>query len=586
LDKEGAAIEKLIVDKIRSADARMIGPNCMGVISTLVDVKLNATFVAEKPEVGTMAFLSQSGALGAAVLNSLRETDIRFAHFISVGNKADLNENDFVKYWEKDDNISVTTYYLESFENGFEFVKPFMNNEIEKPAIVLKAGKTKSGMIAASSHTGALSSQNKIVDSLLDQYGVIRADNLNEMFNTAKGFENYPIPKGENVAVVTNAGGPAILTVDKLEEEGLKLAELSVETKSKLREIVHPEGSINNPVDLLPGGSAEIYKSVNEILCNDNNVDSVISIFVEPVMVEAASVTEAVNSIHSEKPIFQVVMPLPEFWSKYRENKISQKPIFRNPEDPSEIISNMLFHNIKRSLIREAHEEYSYLLSCSKNIIEGKEGFLDPQKVNELVSTYSIPVAKEVFIDPIKLSQSIEIDYPIVLKAIGSDLIHKSDIGAVKTDIKDHDELVEQANKMIERLNEIGKNVDLFHLQEYVSAKHELLIGGFRDPSFGPVIMFGSGGKYVEVFEDTQIKSAYSSHSDLIDMINKTKIGKILKGVRGENCVDIDMLLIILHNCCKLLIENTNIVEFDINPLLITNNNEYKAVDVRVKIDK
>ncbi len=310
---EGKRNEENLIRKIRNNNLRLVGPNCMGVINTLEEIKLNATFVAEKPEPGGIGFLSQSGALGAAVLNSLRETNIKFAHFISVGNKADVSENDIQKFWMEDENIKVLTFYLESFENGLEFLKIYSEKNKKKPLIILNAGKTKSGMQAASSHTGALSSNDKVINALFKQFVIIRATDLNEMFNTAKGFEEFPIPKGSKIAVITNAGGPAILAVDKLEESGLILAELSNETKSKLRKIVHPEGSINNPIDLLPGGSPEIYKRVNELVLEDKSVDAVISIFVEPVMVDAFEVIETVNSIYSEKPIYQVCMPLPEF---------------------------------------------------------------------------------------------------------------------------------------------------------------------------------------------------------------------------------------------------------------------------------
>ena len=318
MGNDGEEREIKILQKIKNAGALMVGPNCMGIINTLDEIKLNATFVAEKPESGSTGFLSQSGAIGAAVLNSLRETDIKFAHFISVGNKADVNETDVLQFWQNDNNIKTLTFYLESFENGEEFIRPFITGEITKPVIVLKAARTESGMKAASSHTGALSGKDKIVDSLLKQFGIIRADNMKELFNTAKGFENFRMPKGNRVAVITNAGGPAIICVDALENEKLVLAKLGDETKILLREIVHPEGSVENPIDLLPGGTAEVFKRVNEIVAADKNVDAVISIFVEPVMVSPFEVLEHVYSIQSDKPILQVAMPLPELWEKYR----------------------------------------------------------------------------------------------------------------------------------------------------------------------------------------------------------------------------------------------------------------------------
>lgn len=349
--REGAEAEKSILSKVRNSGARLVGPNCMGIINTLNDVKLNATFVAEKPLTGKTAFLSQSGAIGAAVLNSLRETGIKFGHFISVGNKADISENDLLEFWQNDENIETITLYLESFVNGEEFINHFLKGKITKPVIILKAGRTSSGMKAASSHTGALSASDKVVDAVLKQFGIIRVDTLNELFNTAKGFENFSVPHGDKIAVLTNAGGPAILAVDALEKRGLSLAQLTERTKSSLREIVHPEGSVENPVDLLPGGTAEQYKIVNEILLKDENVDAIVSIFVEPVMVSAFPVIENVNSIKNSKPIFQVVMPLPEFWDEYRNNSKYVKPLFRNPEEPSMVISNLLFYS------KNSHEQ-------------------------------------------------------------------------------------------------------------------------------------------------------------------------------------------------------------------------------------
>ena len=236
---DGEHLENTILEKIITANARLVGPNCMGVINS-TNTNLNATFISEMSPMGRIAFQSQSGALGAAILNSLRESDIKLAHFISVGNKADVNENDFLEYWQGDNNIDALTYYLESFNNGLEFIKPFLLNKAQKPVIVLKAGNTESGMRAASSHTGALSSEDRVVNSLLKQAGVIRVDDVNELFNTAKGFEAYPIPRGNKVAVVTNAGGPSILLTDQLDKEELQLAELSEATKIKLRTIVHP----------------------------------------------------------------------------------------------------------------------------------------------------------------------------------------------------------------------------------------------------------------------------------------------------------------------------------------------------------
>lgn len=584
--KEGAEVEKRITQKVKDAGGRLVGPNCMGVINTIESTKLNATFVAEKPATGGTGFLSQSGALGAAVLNSLRETDIKFAHFISVGNKADINENDLLNYWQNDNNIKTITTYLESFVDGENFIKPLITGEVTKPVIVLKAGKTSSGMKAASSHTGALSSQDQVVDALLKQFGILRVDNINELFNTAKGFENFPFPKGNRIAVITNAGGPAILTVDSLEKENLVLAEFSKETQEKLKEVVNPEGSIANPVDLLPGATAKVYKRVNEIVVEDENVDAVISIFVQPVMVEPMEVVESVNEIDSKKPILQIDMPLPEFWEDYRKFSKKNLPIFRNPEDPAPVISNMLYYSMAQSGLKDHRTEYADQFAMrGKGKFSFNPGFISQEEVIEITSHYRLPNIKNIFVTPNNLQNVDDDIFPIVLKGINHEVIHKSELDAVKLNIRTIDELLAKANEITESFNKYKFDVEQFLIQPYIEIKHEVLLGGYRDSSFGPVIMFGTGGKYVEVVCDTAIRSAYMSDNDLNEIIEETVIGKILKGVRGEKGIDLEELKRVIRASSRMMIENENIVEFDLNPLIISKDNSIHAVDVRIKVN-
>ena len=578
IGKEGEELETRIVKKVKAAGARLVGPNCMGVINTLDAVKLNATFVAEKPEKGFSGFFSQSGALGAAVLNSLRETDIRFAHFISAGNKADITENDVLDFWLKDKNIKILTFYLESFENGLEFIKLFKENK--KPVIILKAGRTKSGMKAASSHTGALSNDDRTVKALFQQFGIIRANTLNEIFNTAKGFEYFPIPKGNNIAVVTNAGGPAILAVDKLEERGLVLAEISEKTKSKLREIVHPEGSINNPIDLLPGATHEVYHKVNELVLKDDNVDAVVSIFVEPVMVNPFEVIEAVNSIRSEKPIYQVCMPLPGFWKEYGKKSERRIPIFRQPEDPAEIISNILHYE------QTKYKKYNISVkTVSLKDQKTESTFLDQAKAAELCQRYSIPIVEDRIFTIDKLERFNNFEFPLVLKGLHKKVVHKSELNAVKLGIKSKTQLISSAYEMCDNFSKSGFELKKFLIQPFIKPKFELLLGGLRDLSFGPIIMFGSGGKYVEVLDDISMRSAFLTESDVDEMINSTKIGKILNGARGEGPMDLSKIKMLLRSISRMLIEHEDILEFDFNPVIIAEDNSIHIVDVRIKVN-
>lgn len=575
----GADAEERILKIIRDSNARLVGPNCMGIINTLPSVKMNATFVAEEPRTGTMAFCSQSGAIGAAVLNSLRETDIRFGQFISVGNKADVNENDLLEYWQECKDVNVITYYLESFVDGEKFIKYFIDEKITKPVIVLKGGRTSSGIKAASSHTGALGSSDKVVDAILNQFGIIRADDLNDMFNTVKGFEEFPAPKGNRVAVVTNAGGPAILTVDTLEKNKLVLADLTQQTKSKLKEIVHPEGSVNNPVDLLPGGTAEQFKAVNEILVQDENVDSIISVFVEPIMVKALPVIEGINEIKSDKPVFQVVMPLPEFWQEYRAESKTKRALFRRPEDPAVVINNLLkFRDRKINLNRVSCDETVKDFNLSKKAGQ----FLNQNDVTELCNYYHLPIVKNEIHSIDELNKK-EIHFPVVLKAVGEKIIHKTDLKGVVLNIKTKSELIKTCEKMIWDFSSRNIQLDSFLIQPFLTSKFELLVGAFRDHSFGPMIMFGSGGKYVEYLDDTVMRSAYLTENDVDEMINSTKIGKIIQGVRGEDSADINTLKTVIKNLAQMMINHKEIMEVDLNPLMITSENKIFAVDVRIK---
>ena len=576
----GAEAEQRILELIKNSNARLVGPNCMGIINTLPSIKMNATFVAEEPRTGNLGFCSQSGAIGAAVLNSLRETDIRFGQFISVGNKADVNENDLLEYWQGCDDIGVITYYLESFVNGEKFIKYFSDGLITKPVIVVKGGRTSSGIKAASSHTGALGSSDKVVDAILNQFGIIRADDLNDMFNTAKGFEDFPLPKGNRIAVITNAGGPAILTVDTLEKNNLALAELTQATKAKLKEIVHPEGSVNNPVDLLPGGTAEQFKSVNEIVAADENVDAVISVFVEPIMVKALPVIESINDIKSEKPIFQVVMPLPEFWQEYRNESKTKRALFKRPEDPAVVIKNLLSFQDKKintDRIRQEDKVKDF------GFTEKRNRLLNPDEAAELCKAYGIPlIENDIFSFDDLTKQTFE--YPIVLKAVGDKIVHKSDLNGVVLNIESKSELLKAAEKMIWNFSLNHIELNSFLIQPFLTTKFELLIGAFRDPSFGPMVMFGSGGKYVEFLDDTVMRSAYLTEVDIKKMISSTKIGKIIRGVRGEKPVNIIKVRSVIRGLAQMMVNHKEITEVDLNPLIITDDDKILAVDVRIKL--
>ena len=292
------------------------------------------------------------------------------------------------------------------------------------------------------------------------------------------------------------------------------------------------------------------------------------------------------NEIKSIKPIYQIAMPLPEFWDNYKTNSKRNIPVFKNPEDPSEIISNINFYIKKKRKLEIKNDQYLQALSQSdKKIIKNEKGFLPQDVVNNLALNYNIPVVSNELLKRDEIYNYKGTLYPIVIKGISEQVVHKSELNAVKLNIKSKDDLIKSAEKIINNFKNHNYEVDQFLIQPFIKMKHEILIGGYRDQSFGPMIMFGLGGKYVEVFEDTSIRSAYLCDEDIFEMIDETKIGKILKGVRGESAADINKIKDIIKSSALMLIENTNIEEFDLNPLIITDDNSIFAVDIRIKIN-
>jgi acetyltransferase len=576
--EQGREQENRIAEKIRAAGARFVGPNCMGLINSFPDIHLNATFVAEHPIASGTGFLSQSGALGAAVINSLRTTGITFGHFISVGNKADINENDVLAFWLHDDRIKTIAMYLESFANGEQLLALMNQYRGRKPVVILKGGRKEGAMRAAASHTGALAASDTVVDAVFRQAGIIRAQTIEEMFSTLQAYEQFPLPGGNAVAVLTNAGGPAILAVDALEAHGLTLAALTDQTKAELRAIVHPEGSINNPVDLLPGGTAEQFTASAQLLLADPNVNAVISIFVEPVMVQPLPVVSALEQISSAKPLFQVVLPLPEFWQSFNELPGNHKVLFRRPEDPAAVIANLLFY--RESMQPKPLPTYT----PSPFPLPSTHDWIPEELTRDILKHYHIPLAAGEIFKVYELEERArDLEYPVVLKGLADHVTHKSELNFVRLNIKTPEDLIETAIEMLDRAIKQRVRLPKFLIQRQIGIRHELLIGATRDPSFGPVVMFGSGGKYVEVLQDRAIRSAHSNESEIEAMIAETRIGKILSGVRGEKSVAIPEVRSLLHSIAKLMLDNPRILELDLNPVILTTDNTLVCVDARIR---
>ena len=595
---EGAELEKQITEFAKSNGIRLIGPNCMGLINTDENVRLNATFAAEVPHNSPVSFLSQSGALAAAVLNTIYLTGYSFGQFASIGNKADVNENDLLEFWWKDEKTKVITMYLESFENGRKFFE--LANQItkEKPVIVLKAARTKSGSSAASSHTGALATQDDIVDCALIQSGCIRVKTIEEMFETANSILNLKKLNGKKVAVLTNAGGPAILCVDEIEKQGLEVSELNETTKNKLREILHPESSIKNPVDMLPGADATTYRTAAKILSEDENVDAIVAIFVEPVMIDAFDVIAqlAEEQKANSKPILIVTFPLPHFWEKWKQNGIKDSVILKSVELAPAIIKNLYnyhFHKNKQKEFTDYLNDKSRKI-ISKVIQKEKENFtessfLTSKESYQILSLMKLPVTKSKFFKSKKelIDIASNFSYPSVLKISSRKLTHKSDVGGVILDIPDKKTLLKSFEDLRTKLRKrnLLSFIDEFEVQEFFEGDFEVIVGGYRDRTFGPIVLFGSGGKLVEIINDKNLRLSPISIDDALDLIESSKIYPLLKGYRDFKKTNINLLAELIVKVSQLMYEFDEITEIDLNPILIKAQ-KIKIVDYRIRIEQ
>ncbi|MCX8056974.1 MAG: acetate--CoA ligase family protein [Ignavibacteria bacterium] len=594
--EDGAKLEKEITLFAKENGIRLIGPNCMGLINTDEQVRLNATFAAEVPHFAPISFLSQSGALAAAVLNTIRQTGYTFGQFVSIGNKADVNENDLLEFWWKDENTKIITMYLESFENGRKFFELSKNVTKEKPVIVLKAARTKSGTSAASSHTGALATQDDIVEAALRQSGVIRVNTIEEMFETAKAILKFGKLNGNKIAVLTNAGGPAILCVDELEKNSLTIPELQSSTKIKLKEILHPEASLKNPVDMLPGADSETYRNAVKIISQDPNIDGLIVIFVEPVMIDSFEVIKALaeEQKENEKPILIVAFPLPHFWERWKSEGISDSLILKSVELAPKILKNIFhYHTHKHqkepfveSLDKETSKKISKTLMNAK-VLQNSSGFLSSQECHQILKALDLPIVKSKFIqsenDLNKIAK--DISYPCVLKISSRKLTHKSDVKGVILNISNKKELKEAFREIKSNLQKkkLLSLIEGFEVQEFFNGEIELIIGAYRDNSFGPVVNFGAGGKLVEIIKDKNLALPPLSISEATKLIEQSKVYPLLTKFRDFEEVDITKLAKLIQKISQLIYEFEEIKEIDLNPVMVKGK-KLKIVDYRILI--
>lgn len=586
---DGAVREAAIRETVRGAGVRMIGPNCMGVINTESDVRLDATFSPTPARRGSIGFVSQSGALGVAILNAAADLGIGLTQFASMGNKADVSGNDLLEYWENDPTTRVICMYLESLGNPRRFTEIAKRVSRKKPILIVKSGRTEEGARAASSHTGAIAGADVTVSAFLQQCGVLRANTITELFDTARVLDRCSLPAGSRVAILTNAGGPAIMATDACVNLGLEIATLSGETRERIASFLPAEASVQNPIDMIASATPQGYALALEALLADPQVDMVMVIHVRPLVGNPIAVMNAVGEIVGEqdKPVVAVMMATEEFHAEVKERS-DLPPVYQFPESAARALAQLNRYAAWRQ--RPQDEEIPTFAvddtAVGKILDSIDEGYLADDQAFRVLELYGIPVAKRRLVTHrLELTSfAREIGYPVVLKAVGPDLVHKSDVGAVKIDLRNPQDLQRAVTQIDESLTASGIRAAGFLLQEMARGGHEVIFGISTDPRFGPLLMFGLGGRYVEVFRDVRFGVIPMTRFEADELIHQIRGFALLEGVRGETGADLEHLREVVLRLAQLAQRHPRILELDINPFLAADRESSKALDVRIRV--
>ena len=591
----GVERERELVEVVRRHDMRMIGPNCMGVLNTDQAVSMNATFAPAMPPKGTAAFVSQSGALGLSVLDYAVEYGIGISQFVSIGNKPNVSGNDLLTCWEDDPRVEIILMYVENFGNPKKFLEIASRITRTKPIVVLKSGRSIVGARAATSHTGALAASDAAVDALLTQSGVLRASSIEELFDMAMGFGRQPLPASRRTAVVTNSGGPGILAADAMEAYGLELVDLHPNTVEQIRPLFPEEASIRNPLDMIASATPSGYRSALQALLEDPNVDSVVSIFVPPLGVKQEDVAEAivaaVGQDHS-KPVLAVLMGregLPQGRAELREAGI---PAFIFPESAARALAGLArfreWRERKHTLPHDLAIDRERGRQIVARALSTGRTRLNELESLQLLNAYGISTAPAALVHTAAEAAAAAdaIGYPVVVKVVSPNIEHKSDVGGVITNVRGPVDTALAYRDVETAVNSAQPtaHIEGMLVQAMVRPGVETIAGITRDRVFGPMVMFGLGGVFVEALRDVQFRLAPISCEDADDMINGIRGARILAGFRGLPAVDRSALATTLLRLAQLALDHPQIIELDINPLLPFPDGVI-AADARVRLE-
>ena len=583
----GKELQKELLAIARESGMRIVGPNCMGVINTHDDIRMNATFSPNAPIQGNVGFLSQSGALGLAVIEYANTLNLGLSTFISVGNKADLSGNDFIQYWAEDPATDVIALYLESLGNPRKFARITRRVGRQKPILAVKSGRSSAGARATSSHTGALLGASDVtVDALFKQAGVIRTDTLGEFFDVATLLANQPRPKGNRVAILTNGGGPGILCADACEADGLIVPQVPDDIKAKLAEFLPPDAGLNNPVDMIAAAPGESYRKALKLLADWDGIDSIIILYV-PVLVTnseeiAAGVRAAALEIEREIPILSVFLSSKGTPDTLKTEGLSI-PSYPFPEDAARALAHAVRYGIWAETPEGTVPEFADIKPADgKSLIAGAlaslptsgeaSRWLLPDEVASLLGNYGVPMAAwKLAATPEAAGAAAEaIGGKVALKGVAPKLIHKTEAKAVVLNLQGAVEVKQAAVEMAARIAAQGTQVEKFFVQAMIpSGGVEMLVGVVHDKLFGPVVACGAGGTAVEVLKDVKVRITPLTDRDAHEMVTSLRTFPLLDGFRGAPKCDVAGLEDLLLRIAAMVEQHPEIAEMDCNPVIV-----------------
>ncbi len=590
---EGRARQQELVRLCRASGMRLIGPNCMGIINTDPEVRLNATFAAAPTLTGRIAFMSQSGGLGIAIMDYAGALGLGLSSFVSVGNKADVSANDLLRYWEQDPRTDLILLYLESFGNPRHFSRIARRVARAKPIVAVKGGRSPAGLRATGSHTGALIAASDVtVDALFRQSGVIRTDTLEQMFDVAALAASQPPPKGRRVAVITNAGGPGILCADACVAEGLEVPVLSDHTQAALKVLLPSEASVSNPVDMIASATGYQYHAAIQVVARDPNVDAIVVIFIPPLVTKpeavARAIVESTRELARTKPVLTVFMQSRGVPPELRASDV-RVPSYSFPENAAIALARLASYGewLARPLpvpVEPAGIQRDAAQAIVSAAVGRDGGWLDPQEVWEVLSAYGLPVLPQRIVSDAESAARAALDLggSVALKAVAPGIVHKTEVGAVRSGLTP-EVVAEAVAEMEERLRSREIAPAGFLVQRMAEPGVEMIVGVVHDRQFGTVLACGAGGVLVELVKDVSVRLTPVSELDAQDMVRELKTWPLLAGYRGESPRDVAAVVDAIVRVSALVEDLPAIAELDLNPILVHEQGA-TIVDARIRV--